>query len=428
MVYVRRRRSGRLVVLACSLAASMLIPVAGEASSICTSEPGALYLARFDSPLGAPPYYAAAEDGAKATATIWPLAGGCPEPVVHGRFATEDATATAPSDYQAVSGETGDMCFNDGTCEGGEPEKRVDLPITNDAGPDAAVESFWFRITSGSNGVADPFEAPVHIVDNDGLQRFSLEPRIDGTGAVTYSRSEAFASVHIPVFRAGPAGAAASIAYGVTDGTAQRGTDYDVAPTGTLSFGAGQWVSTLDIQILRDGEVEGPQTFQIALTGAEAVDPKTTTVTILDIDSDNIRPETKFHHPKQGWIYRPRDYRIRTMHAFGRDEGGSDLAQVEMALRKKKTNGSCRWWNPATRRWDPGSCSEEPHWMEMEFITLWTPTWPYLYGKAFPVLTPSVGTTIKFYTAWSRAIDGVGNEERTFTKGRNWNTFEVKRR
>jgi hypothetical protein len=43
-------------------------------------------------------------------------------------------------------------------------------------------------------------------------------------------------------------------------------------------------------------------------------------------------------------------------------------------------------------------------------------------------LKSSVGTRIKNYTAFSRAIDGAGNLEKEFKEKRNANTFEVKRR
>jgi hypothetical protein len=43
-------------------------------------------------------------------------------------------------------------------------------------------------------------------------------------------------------------------------------------------------------------------------------------------------------------------------------------------------------------------------------------------------LKPSVKTKIKNYTAFSRAIDGAGNVEKDFTKKRNANTFEIRRK
>jgi hypothetical protein len=39
-----------------------------------------------------------------------------------------------------------------------------------------------------------------------------------------------------------------------------------------------------------------------------------------------------------------------------------------------------------------------------------------------------VGSKIKDYTAFSRAIDGAGNVEKEFTKKRNANTFEIRRK
>jgi hypothetical protein len=43
-------------------------------------------------------------------------------------------------------------------------------------------------------------------------------------------------------------------------------------------------------------------------------------------------------------------------------------------------------------------------------------------------LSPSIGTKIKNYRAWTRAEDGAGNLETSFQVGRNLSTFEVRRR
>lgn len=408
------------------MTAGLLIPANSEASA-CATEPGELYLANFWGPgdVGSQ-FYAAAENAGAATATIRPWPGDCLGRDTQGTYETTDGTAVAPEDYTHTEGLTPRMCddIHDGFCGPYPTQAQPNIPIADDPNSEAAVESLLFRIAWGEHGLADPplrTSAPVHVVDNDGLERFSLEPTIDGLTAVAYSRSEAFPSLAIPVFRAGPAAAAASIAYNVTDGTAQRGTDYEVPPSGTITFGAGQRVATLSIQILTDGEIEGPQTFQVALTGPEAVDPKTTMVTIIDIDSDDIPPVTRFHHPRQGWKYRYGDYRIREMHVFFEDRGDppSGVVAVEMALRKKRLDGSCKWW--ANSKWNSGSCDTKV-WIPMKFDF-------DLYLKRFtPPLSPSMGTRIKNYTAWCRGIDGAGNVEASFAAGRNWNTFEVRPR
>ncbi|MGH2682111.1 MAG: Calx-beta domain-containing protein [Actinomycetota bacterium] len=252
-----------------------------------------------------------------------------------------------------------------------------------------------------------------------------------GSTAVTYSRSETFPSIRIPVFRAGPAAGTTSVTYtlGAPSDTATLGVDYtDASLTpGTLSFGDGERVKAIPISIQNDQQTEGSEIFQVALTGAQAVDPKTTTVTIIDNDSDDIAPKSWFHHPRHGRTYRHGDYRLREMHVFFSDEGGSEVVSVEMALRKKRLNGSCAWW--VSGGWQGGPCSSK-RWMPMKFDF-------DLYLKRFrKALAPSVGTKIRNYTAWCRATDGAGNVQTSFLHDRkgtrakgdgNWSTFEVKK-
>jgi hypothetical protein len=437
MVYVRRRRSGRLAVLACSLTASMLIPipVTAELASACEPSAGALYLANFWGPgdVGSQ-FYAAPESVGYATATIRPWPGDCRGEDTQGTYETTEGTAVDPEDYGHTSGLTPRMCqdIHDGFCVY-PAQYQPSIAIVDDADSEVAVESFLFRLTWGEDGLAGPplpTSAPVHVIDNEGTDRFSLEPIVTGSTAVAYSRSESFSSIRIPVFRAGPAVGTTSVTYtfGAPSDTATLAVDYsDASMTpGTLTFGAGERVGAVPISIENDGQIEGSETFQVALTGTQAVDPKTTTVTILDNDSDPTPPKSWFHHPRHGKTYPYGDYRLREMHVFFSDEGGSEVVRVQMALRKKRLNGSCAWW--AKGRWVAGSCSTK-RWLAMEFDF-------DLYLRRFPRLSPSVGTRIKNYTAWCRAEDGAGNLQTTFLHDRqgtrakgdgNWSTFEVKR-
>lgn len=368
------------------------------------------------------------------------MGGGCPEPEVYGTFDTQDATATAPSDYQAVAGETGFLCDNShGDCPArSSPEKQVVLPITDGTGAEAAVESFWFRITGTTRvdtgqpiGVAEPSSAPVHVIDDDGADRFSLEPTMAGGVGVAYPRSESFSSLRIPVFRAGPANSPSEIAYEVTPSGTNPATpdlDYQVAASGSIPFAAGERIKTLAITIVNDDIVEDPETFEVVLADTQPLDPNRTTVTIVDNDLDTIAPKSWFHHPRHRLKYQYGDYRLREMHVFFRDEGGSEVVRVQMALRKRLLDGSCRWFVGGS--WPRGQCNAK-RWMEMKLDF-------DLYLKRFPnPLTPSVGTNIRNYTAWCKATDGAGNVQTTFLHDRtgtsargdgNWSTFEVKQR
>jgi hypothetical protein len=363
------------------------------------------------------PFYVALEEDTNAIFTVKTrFEGDCFEESLDPwvDYRTENGSAISDSDYQ---GESGRLQLVDG----GDFES---IALLDDAVDAAAVEYFDVVLLGAkAPWVRSPSRGRIYLLDSDGAT-----PRAAFHPSPNFSQSETRASVEIPVFLAGPMSTPVVVDWSVTPVSATP-DDYQLPPSTTLTFTDNDRVELIQFTIVDDSAAESSETLQVNLTDGADYDlgsPNVMTLTIVD-NEELIPPETKFHHPKQDLTYKPTDYRIRTMHVFGRDEGGAELVQVEMALRKKKTDGSCTWWNSATRRWDPGSCSEEPHWMTMEFLTLWSPEWPYLYEKAFPKLTPSVGTTIKFYTAWSRGTDGAGNVETTFTKGRNRNTFEVKR-
>jgi hypothetical protein len=91
-----------------------------------------------------------------------------------------------------------------------------------------------------------------------------------------------------------------------------------------------------------------------------------------------------------------------------------------MALRRNLVNGKCAW--NAKKGWQKKDCQNRT----------WLPTKYDDVGELFyyrmKQLKSSVGTKIKDYTAFSRAIDGAGNVEKQFTKKRNMNTFEIRRK
>jgi hypothetical protein len=93
------------------------------------------------------------------------------------------------------------------------------------------------------------------------------------------------------------------------------------------------------------------------------------------------------------------------------------VVAAEMALRRNLVNGKCVW--NAKKGWQKKDCQNRT----------WLPTKYDDVGELFyyrmKQLKSSVGTKIKDYTAFSRAIDGAGNVEKQFTKKRNMNTFEA---
>jgi hypothetical protein len=105
------------------------------------------------------------------------------------------------------------------------------------------------------------------------------------------------------------------------------------------------------------------------------------------------------HHPRHRWRYPYNDYRIREIHVFTEDEqGGSGVVQVDLALRRRMTNGKCAWWNG--KRFRGGDCSDRL-WRRMKVYEPGT-----FYYYRIKAIGSSVGTRVKNYTAYGRAIDG----------------------
>jgi Calx-beta domain len=265
----------------------------------------------------------------------------------------------------------------------------------------------------------DPTQASVFIIDTNGATRFRLSH-----GA--YSQSEGTAAATIPVIRAGPATTIETVEFTIapseTNPAATRGEDYTVdAESGELSFAPGDHVETIPVRLINDKRSEPTESFVVSLTGDDiaAGEPTIATFSILD-NEESIPPTSKFHHPKHKTRYdydSSKGWYLREIHVFTSDRGGSGVVRTQMALRKKMQNGKCSWW--AGSRFRRAPCVQKK-WLRMNGRF-------DFYKYRIKELKPTAGTKVKNYTAFSRAIDGAGNVQDAFTKGRNANTFTIAR-
>ena len=135
--------------------------------------------------------------------------------------------------------------------------------------------------------------------------------------------------------------------------------------------------------------------------------------TVIVVDPLTVPPTTELTKPLDGKTY-PKS-KTGTFRGTAIDPQGP-VFSVEIALRRKKTNGDCGWWDGGS--FVPGPCSAK------QFLGAeGTDTWSYALGTT---LKPSMGTNIANYTMYSRANDTDGNTEDQFEKGRNLARFEVK--
>ena len=405
------------------------------------------------------------------------------------RYTTDPGSATAGTDYTHVTApttplnpdpsvpdQTGWIC-NDIHAEGCDPprspndpgDRPTPVPLLQSPGGEA-VKSFRIRLTAAQIDKHDdgPLQAfslgntspvgrsrTVHIVDDDGASRFSLEPTFsDSNQAIAYSRTEfgSSAEVWLPVFRAGSSTTATEVDYELVPSGEHQATpadDYTDLTNGTVVFPAtptnpplggdtGPRLSWIKIRLNRDGVGEHPETFDVNLLGHNNDGGATsTTFTILDSDGGpdgdppgpEMHPKGKLHHPKLNYKY-PQNYPyLNEIHLFTRNAAGVRYGHrdyetkwkvlfAELAIRKRYKSGKCAWWRGSG--FTPGGCNSK-HWFRMQrgggedyFL--------YKVKKNLPV---SVGDSrVKDYKAWSRWFDASANES-TLRKGANMNIFEV---
>jgi hypothetical protein len=296
----------------------------------------------------------------------------------------------------------------------------VPVGITAPGGAaDAGVEPFLFLLSNGQPaGLAEPTSAPIHIIDVEGVNRVSLEPTLTG-GPMAYQGTE-FGSVLIPVFWAGT-GSGGSVNYTVEPDPAKPATpgeDFTVASPNPLPIT--NRVGFIQIDIVGDKLREGgrvrdhhPPAGALHRGGALLQHVHDHRQRGERLPGQPVPPPPEQVEVQQGRLSHPGVPHLR--HRRGRP----GVVAAEMALRRNLKNGKCAW--KAKKGWQKKDCQNRT----------WLPTKYDDVGELFyyrmKQLKSSVGTKIKNYTAFSRAIDGAGNVERDFIKKRNENTFEIKR-
>lgn len=194
--------------------------------------------------------------------------------------ATNDGTALSPGDY------TGGLPTTV-TFLAGEFVKIVPVAITDD-GTSESTESFFVTLdnllnTSGFTSIGSPSQAEVTILDEDGPTTFSM-------GALTYSFGEGVIAQLVTVNRSGDTSNTDTVDLTATNISATGGgTDYDVTPTGTLTFNPGETSKNILVTLTDDPDIEGNETFTLDLSAPSAgttVDPIFALSTVAIVDND----------------------------------------------------------------------------------------------------------------------------------------------
>ncbi|MCP4658557.1 MAG: DUF11 domain-containing protein, partial [bacterium] len=200
---------------------------------------------------------------------MFPVTLSCPtDHPVTVDYLSVDGTATAGSDYQAV---TGSLTFAPG-----ETSKSVTVTVSGDTQVEGdelfflTVEnpvgaSLRYAAGEGSiltDDVAVVADTPVLVEGNDGIYRY-----------------------HVPVHLNAPLDVPVSVSYSTRDGSATADVDYQ--PTsGNLTFPAGESTQTVVLHVVSDREVEGDETLFLDFTGTSGgrFGSSSTQITLFDDD------------------------------------------------------------------------------------------------------------------------------------------------
>ena len=171
-------------------------------------------------------------------------------------YATSNGTASAGSDYTALSGTL--------TFAAGETSKVVRVQVSGDTAVEAN-ETLTLALSSPSGATIADGTAIGTITNDDTAPPLPALSVADATVSEGNSGAKDLAfTVSLSAAATGPV----TVAYVTNNGTATAGSDYTAA-SGTLTFAAGETSKVVHVQVSGDTAVEGNETLTLTLAVAE---------------------------------------------------------------------------------------------------------------------------------------------------------------
>jgi len=165
-------------------------------------------------------------------------------------YQTADGTAAAGSDYTAANGT---LSFAPG-----ETSKSITVKVAADTDGEAN-ETFFVNLSGPTNALIADGQGKGTILNDDAKVSISDVVEVEGDSGKTYAVFTVSLST--------PSSLQTSVNYATANGSAGSPGDYTAA-SGTLTFDVGETTKTISIEVLRDGQAEGDETFYVDLTNA----------------------------------------------------------------------------------------------------------------------------------------------------------------
>ncbi|HEY0171893.1 MAG TPA: DUF4394 domain-containing protein [Pyrinomonadaceae bacterium] len=193
---------------------------------------------------------------------------------VTAQYITSNGTASAGSDYEAVSGTL--------TFAAGQTSRTITVPVVGDDAPEPD-ETFFVNLSNATNAAVADGQGQGTITDDDApTAAFAF-------AAASFAHDESCEAALVTVVRTGDTSVPMSVDYATTNGTASDRSDYTYA-AGTLEFAAGETSKTIPILISEDSHVEGTETLTVTLSnprgGSGLGGQASATVVIIDDASE----------------------------------------------------------------------------------------------------------------------------------------------
>jgi hypothetical protein len=167
-------------------------------------------------------------------------------------YATQNATATAPSDYTAA---TGTLTFTPGTTT-----RQITVVVAHDTA-DEPTEQYTVGLSGAANATINDAQGVGTINDNDpapslAIGNVSVIEGDSGTRLATFTVTLSAAS-----------GRTVTVNFATANGSASSSSDY-VAQSGSLSFTPGTTTRTISVTVRGDNSRESNETFNVNLSNA----------------------------------------------------------------------------------------------------------------------------------------------------------------
>jgi hypothetical protein len=184
-------------------------------------------------------------------------------------YSTNDATATAGSDFTPASGT---LSFAPG-----EMTRTVSVNVFGDTAPEED-ETFSLDLSGPTGGTLETATASGTIINDD-------YPAVSIVDASVIEGNSGISTLTYTVTLTEPAPFTVSVAYTTSDGTATAGSDYATA-SGTITFAVGETSKTITVNVNGDSLVETDETLTVALSAPTNATLGTDTATGAIVNDD----------------------------------------------------------------------------------------------------------------------------------------------